>query len=93
MNRPFPGRPCNPLVILALLLASGVFLAALDRLEAPLSPAPRLRYGLHAGEEPADLAWVRRAGFDWAVVVFSWRDVEPLPGRWSPPWPPTLTTR
>jgi photosystem II stability/assembly factor-like uncharacterized protein len=72
----------NLLAILALPMIVGAFVAAFGWPGARDLLSPHLRYGMHAGSEPADLAWVRQAGFDWAVVVFSWRDIEPLPGNY-----------
>jgi photosystem II stability/assembly factor-like uncharacterized protein len=68
--------------ILALLLILGVLLPACQQPVEGNEPDRQLRYSLHADGEPANLSWVRQAGFDWAVVVFSWRDVEPLPGHY-----------
>jgi len=68
------------LALLGLLLAALAGLVPIPINIPPTPIAPHLSYGIHTlrlGDE--DLRLIRAAGCDWAMQVFSWREIEPLP--------------
>jgi len=71
------------LALLVLLLATLSGLLPFPFNLPPTPIAPHLSLGLHTlrlGDE--DLRLIRAAGCAWAMQVFSWREIEPLPGDW-----------
>ena len=80
ISRTFKQAPLAWLFVLLVLVGFGVAMLR--------NPAPRLRRGVHL--LPASdhtLALAEAAGFDTAVTIFSWREIEPARGeyRWQTP--------
>ena len=69
------------LLVLLLAVLAGLVPLSFRALRAPTPIAPHLSYGIHTLRlNDEDLRLIRAAGCDWALQVFSWREIEPLPG-------------
>ena len=80
ISRTFKQAPLAWLFALLILVGFGVAVLR--------NPAPRLRRGVHLlPASDRTLALAEAAGFDTAVAIFSWRDIEPARGeyRWQTP--------
>jgi hypothetical protein len=68
------------LALLVFLLAVLAGLVPISFHIPPTPIAPHLSYGIHTLRlNDEDLHLIRTAGCDWAMQVFSWREIEPLP--------------
>ena len=73
ISRTFKQAPLAWLFALLVLVGFGVAVLR--------NPAPRLRRGVHLlPASDRTLALAEAAGFDTAVAIFSWRDIEPARG-------------
>ena len=80
ISRTFKQAPLAWLFALLVLVGFGVAVLR--------NPAPRLRRGVHLlPASDRTLALAEAAGFDTAVAIFSWRDIEPARGEyhWQTP--------
>lgn len=67
-------------LLLVLLLAALVSPVPCSLHVPPTPIAPHLSYGIHTLRlNDEDLRLIQGAGCDWAMQVFSWREIEPLP--------------